>query len=102
MQFLRKFLGVTAAVSLFAATTLHAAEAPAPAAQTRAPAAAATPAANQSPLPPGGAAGIRQAQALGLDEIPWVFIVGGTLVLTAVVLGLTHQNATVNTSPPAE
>ena len=62
-------------------------------AQASADAAAVAVQASTAPLPAAGAAGVKQAQGFGFDDIPWVFVVGGSLVLTAVILGLTDDDA---------
>jgi hypothetical protein len=93
---------VILAASLLGATMARAADAVAPAGPAAQPAPDAAAPASQGPLPAGKAAGVQTAQAIGLDEIPWVFIIGGSLVLTAVVLGLLHQGSTVNTGAPTE
>jgi hypothetical protein len=99
---MRKVVSIALAASLAAATIAQGAEAPANQPAPVAQAAAAALPANQGPLPAAGPAGVRQAQAIGLDEIPWVFIIGGSLVLTAIVLGVMHQGSTVNTGAPSE
>jgi hypothetical protein len=50
------------------------------------------------PLAPGGAAGIKQAQGFRWDDIPWVFIVGGSLVIVAVVIALSEDDAATSTT----
>jgi hypothetical protein len=100
----QKFVSVVAAISLMAATPVWAADAVSPPALPGSAAEAAlaatkpAPPNNQGPLPAAQAAGVKQAQAVGLDEIPWVFIVGGSLVLAAVFLGLTHDEGTIDTT----
>ena len=50
-----------------------------------------------TPLAAGGAAGVKEAQGFGFDDVPWVFIAGGGLVLAGVLIALGRGDSTSST-----
>ena len=92
-----KPLGVLVSIALVLSSISVSAQTAPPKQDQTAAATSADASKNQSPLPPGGAAGVQEAQGLGTNEL---LIIGGVIlvgVLVAVLLSQSNSESTPST-----
>ena len=54
--------------------------------------------AQAAPLPAAGAAGVKEAQGIDFDDIPWVYIAGFSIVIVGVAIALAKGDSTSSTT----